>query len=270
MKTLNRTVFFLIIALLCNIKLQAFAEVILDKGKIKLTVKPGETINGSITLTNSSATDIPLRAYLEDFTYVPPFDGSKKFLPVGSTEYSCGKWISFSPQEFILPALSKQEINYVIKVPQGALGGYYGVLFFEKSPKLAPKEMGLGIVVRVGCLFFLETEGKVKKGALEDVSLEGNSLKAYFVNSGNIILVTNAVYYTMDEQGMVVDRAETGKFYLPIKDKFPLSIAVPEKFSPGNYTEVLTFDLEEGDVLVKEIAFSKDKTGSSRILQIRD
>src|SRR4030042_4308951 len=123
MKILSKAILVLIIVLLWGIKSQSFAEVILDKGKGKLSGKPGETVNGTITLSNSSATDIPLRAYFEDFVYIPPFDGGKKFLPVGSTEYSCGRWVSFSPQEFILPALSKQEINSVIKVPQGALGG---------------------------------------------------------------------------------------------------------------------------------------------------
>ena len=248
----------------------ACAEVILDKGKITVKVKPGETVNGSLTLTNNSAVDIPLRAYYEDFTYVAPFDGSKNFLPVNSTDYSCGGWISYSPQEFILSASSKQELNYIIKVPKNASGGYYGVLFFEKSPKLAPKSMGLGIVVRVGCLFFIETNDRLKNSALENVSLEKNILKADFLNTGNTVLIGRAIYYTTDERRMAVDRSETEKFYLPIKGKYPLSIAMPEKLSAGRYTIILTFDLEEGDVLVKEIDFTKNQRGGLNILQIRN
>ena len=260
----------LFVLFLCLLNPLARAEVVLDKGKIAIKVKPGETVKGSLTLTNNSAVDIPLRAYYEDFTYVAPFDGSKNFLPAGSTDYSCGDWISYSPQEFILSASSKQELNYVIKVPENARGGYYGVLFFEKSPKLAPKEIGLGIIVRVGCLFFIETEDRLKKSELESISAEDNMLKADFTNTGNTVLIGRAIYYTMDARGMVVDRSETEKFYLPIKGKYPLSIAMPEKLSVGRYTIILTFDLEEGDVLVKEIDFTKNQRGSLNILQIRD
>ena len=40
-------------------------------------------------------TTVDRKVYIQDFVYIPPFDGRKKFLPVGSTKFSCGEWISF-------------------------------------------------------------------------------------------------------------------------------------------------------------------------------
>lgn len=269
---MKRLVFLLIGILVANVYFQAAAaaEVILDRGKVKLTIKAGETITGFITLRNDSNTDIPLRAYFGDFVYIPPFDGSKKFLPLGATESSCGEWVSFSPQEFTLPALTKRQINYVIKVPQDASGGYYGVLFFETAPGKPEEGKGLQIITRIGSLFFLETEDRIKRASLNDLSIEEDSIQAHFVNSGNVILISNAVFYIMDEEGMVVDRREIKKFYLPPGEKFPFTIPILAGLSSGSYTVVLTFDLEEGDILVREIDFSKDEEGEIKILQIRE
>lgn len=262
--------FFLFLILTGTSHFYASAQVVLNKSKVKVRISPGKTISGSITVTNNSKVPLPLKAYFEDFLYVPPYDGTKKFLPVGSTEHSCGEWINFSPQEFIIPAFSKREINYVIKVPHDISGGYYGVLFFQKAPELSPEVPGLEIIVRVGCLFFLEAESRTKEASLKDVFAESGCLKLYFANQGSTILVASSVFYIMDAEGMVIDRGEAGNFYLPPKEKALFSIPVSKNLSPGKYILVLTFDLGERDVLVKEIDFSKDSRGNISILEVRD
>lgn len=249
----------------------AFSQILIDKGKVKLDVEAGENILDSIVVHNTSDKSIDVRAYMEDFVYTPPFDAKKKFFPLGTTDYSCGDWISFSPQEFKLGPYGKKELNYSIKVPEDAKGGYYGVLFFEEhNPGELRIEKGVHVVVRVGCLFFLETENKQKEGNLKDISLGREGLEGYFSNEGDTIILSQGTFYVMDDSGMVIDRGEMEKKYLPPGEKTPFTVPIMKDIFSGNYTMILTFNLDEGDVLVKEIDFLKDKTGSMKILEIRD
>jgi len=260
----------LVAVLLFAVSFDAASQVILNTGKIKLAVSPGETVTGFLTLRNTSSTPVMLRAYFEDFMYIPPFDASKKFLAMGATKSSCGKWVRFSPQDFTVEPFSKRKINYSINVPPDAKGGYYGVLFFEKSPESSKVPGGLQIITRIGCLFFVETHDKTKAAAIDDIEITANNIQGRFVNSGNVIIISDAVFYIMSREGMIADRGKIKKFYLPPGEKYFFTINLPENLSPGSYTVVLTFDLEEGDVLVREIDFTKDTLGNIRIEAVRE
>ena len=74
----------------------------------------------------------------------------------------------------------------------------------------------------------------------------------------------------MDKEGLVVAREEVKKIYLPPANEATFSIDLPESLKAGDYTLVLTFDLGEGDSLVKEVDFNKSSTGSFKILAQRD
>ena len=73
----------------------------------------------------------------------------------------------------------------------------------------------------------------------------------------------------MDKEGLVVHRGETDKMYLPPGAKSGFSASVAVQIPSGTYTLVLTFDLEDGDTLVKEIDFAKQNEAIN-MLQVRD
>ena len=262
---------FLILAILLNSNSSVFSQLMIDKAKIKLEIIPKETFAGTINVRNFSEKNVGVKVYFQDFVYIAPFDGRKNFLTLGATEYSCGKWIRFFPEEFTLAPFGKEEVAYSIEVPEGIKGGYYGVLFFETSMgQLEGKEVHLKVVQRLGCLFFLETDDKTKKAEIKTISITQDPLQGYFVNSGDTILIPSSVFYIMDKQGMIVGRGEIEKFYLPPGEKTSFNIKLPGELSQEAYTLVITFDLEEGDSLIKEIDFVKEKPGIIKILQIRD
>lgn len=250
---------------------QVFPQLMIDTAKIKLEIFPQETLTGTINVRNFSERNVDVSVYAQDFVYVPPFDGSKNFLPAGTMDYSCGTWIRFFPEEFTLAPFGKEEVGYSIEVPKGARGGYYGVLFFETSMgHMEAKEVHLKVIQRLGCLFFLETQDKTKRAELKNISIAQITLQGDFVNLGDTILTPKSVFYIMDDQGMIVDRGAIETFYLPPQEETTFRLNLGEELSQKEYTLVLTFDLEEGDSLVKEIDFVKEKTGIIKILQIRD
>ncbi|MCM8827397.1 MAG: hypothetical protein NC904_07790 [Candidatus Omnitrophica bacterium] len=257
---------------LISLSKTVFSQIIIDKAKIKLDVFEGQTISDSITVNNLSDKEIKVRVYPQDFVYLPPFDGSKNFLPLGSTPNSCARWLNFTLQEFTLPPYGMKVFNYSINVPWGVSGGYYAVLFFETSPTPFPmenKDIELNFAQRVGCLFFLESENKIKKGEVEVVFVKDNFIEGNFGNRGNTILTPDTVFYIMDREGLIIDRGNLDTFYIPPQEKFTFTINLPENLPKGEYTVVINFDLD-GDFIVKEIDLVKDLAGKLIIREIRD
>ena len=240
--------------------------------KIKLKVDAGQVVTGSLTINNLSSSEVLIKAYLEDFVYVSPYDGSKKFLPAGSTERSCAGWISFSPSKFKLRPFGRRVINYTIRVPESANGGYYAVLFFETSLGKIEQKPGSQLLVlgRIGSLFLVETNNSIKKAEIEGLKVNGGLVNANFKNAGNVLLKAQGTYFIMDTNGMVRDRGKVRDIFTFPGDSDSFSIKMSSGLNSGKYTLVINFDLQDGDVVVKEVDFVKHIDGSLEILAVRD
>ncbi len=255
---------------LCCFSSFAFAQLLLEEGKVVRSLKAGETVMGQVKINNTSEREISVKAYWQDFNYVSPFDGAKKFLPAGETPHSCAKWVNFMPQSFTLKPYEKKEVSYTIKFPQDAQGGYYGVLFFEDTVGQKNSATGLNVVARLGCLFFLETAGSLRQGAVLKIAASGNRISGEFQNKSQIILIPRGIFYMINSEGMIVGRGEIDPLYLPPGQGAPFFVNVSEKVATGAYTAVVTFDLGDGETLVKEIDFTKKQNSSIEVLKVRD
>ncbi|MCM8789712.1 MAG: hypothetical protein NC916_01635 [Candidatus Omnitrophica bacterium] len=265
--------FFIIFIFVLFLFNQALAlDLNITEGKVRLSIKPGEAKSGVINIRNSSSDSIPIKAYLEDWYYLPQADGTKEFKPAGTTEISCAPWITFSPAEFIIPAFGKQVVNYTVRVPQDATGGHYAVLFFESqlAQQSEPQEgVGLGVAVRMGSLFYVEAEGTIKReAALYNLSVErasGNlplTVSLSLTNIGNVDITADGTFHLIDKSGMVFARGNFNEVYTLPNDKGLLKGDWQEEVPAGIYDLVLTIDLEKaleqvgmpktGATLVKE------------------
>ena len=248
----------------------AFSQLLLEEGKVSLFLKSGETVIGNVKINNTSDRELFVKAYWQDFSYTPPFDGDKKFFPAGTTPYSCASWVNFFPQNFTLKPYEKKEISYNIKFPAESQGGYYGVLFFEDSVGQKNSSTGLSVVARLGCLFFLETAGSAKEAKVFNIAVSGSQVLGDIENKSQIILIPKGIFYMINSEGVVFDRGEVEALYLPPEQGASFAINISDKIPQGTYTIVLTFDLGDGDSLVKEIDFTKRQNSSIELLQVRD
>ena len=266
-KVISRIACLLLVVFLAT---PACAQLLMEKSRVEETVKPGDTIVDTITLHNNGKQPMDLTIYWEDFEYLPPFDGKKKFMPAGSGSYSMANWIAFSPKEVTILPHNKKDINFAIKVPSSATGGHYGVMFFESGSRQRADTTGVSIVTRMGALFFIESTVKDKTAQIKNMDFSGNQLQGVFVNKGNIILFPQGIYYIMDKEGLVTKRGELNKIYLPPGNEAPFAIDLSHDLKEGEYTLVLTFDLAQGDSVVKEIDLKKNSDATYQILQQRD
>ncbi|MBF0570681.1 MAG: hypothetical protein HQL12_02295 [Candidatus Omnitrophica bacterium] len=263
-------IIFLFFCALGMLNATAQAQLFLEQAKVSLDVSGGDHRNGSLLIHNTSSASVNIRVYWEDFKYKPPYDGTKEFLPAGTMPGSASQWVAFSPQTFSIPAFGQQNIDYTVSIPSEIQEGHYGVLFFESSNQAVEGKEVVSIVERLGCLFFIEPSNKVKKAVIQDIGLKANSITVNFVNHGNVILIPHTTYYIMQEGGTVNLRGEAKKLYVPPGITASLEILLKEKLKQGHYTLVLNSDLEEGDVLVKEIGLAVDDSGQLTIVNSQD
>ncbi len=242
----------------------------MDKPKVILNVKGGETINGSVIVNNPSAKNSTIKAYFEDTTYIFPFSGKKKTLPLGSISRSCGKWISVSPKSFVFPPHGKKEVKYSIKVPNDVKGHYWGALIFEDVPDKLKAGTGINLTVRVGCSFLLEAPGSEKKAVLEDITISSGNVQGNFLNKGNVILTAKGSFYVMDSSKKVLDRGDIVKYVIPPDEKAPFTIKLSKGIPQGSYTLFLNFTFEGGGGLQEEFNFSKDEADNIQFPNVSD
>ena len=237
----------------------AIEIVLVDQPKVRLSIPPGSSQTGVINVENRSQEAKDIRVYLEDWVYLPEYDGSKAFKPAGTAELSCAEWINFSPAEFSLSPFSKKSFYYTVRVPKGVEGGHYAVLFFEDLLS-APSDEGVsvGLAVRVASLFYIEAEGTVARVVeLSNLCLvkkgeDTLQIQADFKNIGNADITPEVTYSIIDQQGIVYARGEFNPVYTLPGDMGKIESIWKEKIPQGEYDLIITLNLDGGMVRVSE------------------
>lgn len=251
---LKRLLFFICaIGLLIFLPASSYASKIihLDQAKIRVKIPAGQTAIGRIEIKNPSAEAKKVRVYAQDWAYSNEL-GEKDFFLAGTKEFSCAKWISFVPAEFSLNPSAKEYLQYTIRVPEGAKGGYCAILFFENllgEVKESIDAMAVvPVAIRVGCLVSVEVEGTVERSALVEKLLitkeqEGYRIEADFTNIGNTDIIAAGNFNIIDKLGMVFARGEFDNRYTLPGDKVKISSSWKAKLAKGKYDLILTLDL---------------------------
>lgn len=267
-----------VITLLSGSFLYAANIIRLDQAKIRVKIPAGQTATGRIEIKNPTSEVKKIRVYAQDWVYSNEI-GEKDFFPAGTKKLSCAKWVSFVPAEFSLNPAAKEYLQYTIRVPEDAKGGYYAILFFESllgETKESPEAMAVvPVAVRVGCLVAVEVEGAIERNAqVENLSVareqEGYKIEADFINKGNTDITVAGNFNVLDKLGMVFARGEfTNRYTLP-GDKVKVSSSWKGKLAKGSYDVIITLDLgkslEElgmgrGPLKVLETVMEVDDTG---------
>jgi hypothetical protein len=226
----------------------------IDPPKIFLTIQPGQTGSGKITVRNPSGEAVKVRIYAQDWKYSDAHDGTKVFFPIGTQPLSCASWISVSQSDIVIPADGQQEIYYTVKMPQDAAGGHFAVLFFE-SKMASPIQQGnvaLGLVIRIGTIVYVDAEDKTTRTAeISNFSLvkpaKGKGLQVGLdvKNTGNSDIITKATFHLMDNKGIIFVRSTLDKVYTFPKDTARMSGTWKDPLPKGTYNAILTLDIGE-------------------------
>lgn len=133
---------------------------------IEKTLKPGETYEETVRVTNTGSTPVKLDKSVADFYYDP--SGQIQFTEESEPPVSTASikaWLKLDTDAFTLGPQETKQVTAMITVPTGAEpGGHYGVLFFNT---VVDPSSGSTVKVagRVGTLVLVEVPGDVRKTA---------------------------------------------------------------------------------------------------------
>jgi len=261
---------FILSALLLLVPAAAFALRI-DNPKLRVKVTTGQNYTGSIMAENPTKDTISVKVYLEDFIYIEPFDGEKKFMPRGTTSRTISDYITFSPQSFSLEPFGSKTVNFTLAPTKPLKETLCGVLFFETGIGSSVDDgKAIDVLGRLGSLIFLDPADGKKSAAFSSPEGGNRKISGIISDDGSLFVSALGTFYVMDANGKVLDRGQTAEAYLMPGDKRPLEIKLSAGLPEGSYTAVVTFDMQDNDIFTKEIDFSLSSSGEVKVTGSRD
>lgn len=150
----RKIVFFIVWAVLSAT--YCFAGIAINDGLTREHgVRPGEKIDGKITLRNTAETPQHVKIYQTDYRYSAK--GEATYGEPGSLSRSNAPWISISPVRLTIPPKEAASVYYTIQVPKRSdlKGTYWSMVmvepFTEKIVQTNQKNrFGIQTVIRYG------------------------------------------------------------------------------------------------------------------------
>jgi len=139
----------------------SFAGISVSPLKQELTVKPGQTGQILITVSNNrrGENDVAQSATLEAMDVAVSEEGALDFHRAGSSKTSATTWITLDKNTLTLQPGQSQAIQATVKVPQEARGEFYSAIIVTlKPPPNSPK--GLLVTYRIASGVFLTVPGQ--------------------------------------------------------------------------------------------------------------
>ena len=265
-KSLLISIVGLVVILFCD-SASAFLFNI-EPARVELAIKAGKGKNSVITIDNTNSKDpLHVKAYVQDIAYLP--DGSNDFLPVGSTPWSCGEWITISPKELDIPAGGFGKVKINVKVPKGTKGGRYAIVFFETGPALQPGQQGVGfgINVRAGAPILVTVP---KTGAYQaklmdldvkkDLKSQSYNAEIVFSNQSNVLVRPIGKLKILNAKNRRIKVQEMNKGLVGVLPMTSRKFSVKlEDLPAGEYTLQTVIDYGGRDLLVGEVPFKVGK-----------
>lgn len=146
-------------------------------------INPGETLQKSIKVTNTSASELILDAKAIDFIVTDDAGTPIKVTTEASGRFLASPWFTLETTELVVPPKETAQLTVVITAPQDALpGGHYAGIYFEPKERRGEKKTVSYTTAQVGSLFALNVTGEVKYDAV----IKDFSVKNYLSEFGPI------------------------------------------------------------------------------------
>lgn len=143
--------------------------------RVEIVAKPGETIQKTLQIHNSSSTGQYIQVTTADFIVGEDGRTPVQINETTSNRYSLASWITVSPTRFLLQPSATQIVDLLVQVPSNALpGGHYAMVLYgiaqgsqassQDLTQNKPKTSS-GITGRVGTLVYVTVPGNIHEEA---------------------------------------------------------------------------------------------------------
>jgi hypothetical protein len=184
-------------------------------------VNPGDTVDGTIRVTNTSDEPKTLRIYQGDWVRIAGQTSGYQFeVEKGLEPRSSVDWMSVSPDQIILQPQEVREVKCEIKCPDRTdlKGTYWSVVFVEVVPPSGPENKpgvksgvagNIATVFRYAIQFFVTFKGTEVLGASFNSMTfsqeeKGFKVNAVFDNKGNVVMKPKVWLEVRDDESNLV------------------------------------------------------------------
>jgi len=242
-------------------------DIVLGPGKIEVWLDPGEKTTRTIYFTNRTGRTIDFLVNIEDFKGSRDPKEGTIFMGEEKGPYSLKDYLHPEVKEFTLEHGQRISLPIEIAIPEDAEpGGRYGVVFASALPpkiEVRPEEEEakpmIGIISRVGCLFFVRVKGEMNEnGFLKNFTTK--DMKEYFEkgpitfellyeNNGNVHLAPYGLIEITNLLGKKVGEVKIDP-YFAMPDSVRLrEIKWDKEFLFGRYTALASLNRGYQDII---------------------
>jgi hypothetical protein len=244
-------------------------DFVVGPGMQELWLEPGEQERRQIMITNRLGERMGFRIEIEDFT--GSRDPRETFILLGGEQgpYSLRDYLKPEKSLFVLEHGQRIILPITISVPEDAEpGGLYGSIIVSTDPEFllpveerAEVEPGIGVITRIGVLYFVRVKGEViEQGFLQDfriprIFFERGPIpfELFFQNDGTVHLTPYGIIEIRNLLGELVGEVEVAHFF-----SMPDSLRMREiKWEPGlvlgRYTATLILNRGYQDIIDQKL-----------------
>ncbi len=242
-------------------------DVVLGPGKLEVWLEPGEKVFRTIYFTNRTGRTIDFLVNIEDFKGSKDPKAGTIFLGEEKGPYSLRDYLHPTTEKFTLEHGQRISLPVEIAIPEDAEpGGRYGVVFASALPpkiEVKPGEQEakpmVGIIARVGCLFFVRVKGDAdENGLLKGFQTKEEkryfekgpiSFELLYENNGNVHLAPYGLIEIFNLLGRKVGEVEVDP-YFAMPDSVRLrEIEWDRGFLFGKYTALVSINRGYQDII---------------------
>lgn len=149
-------------------------SLVVSPPRTDLEIKPGETLQKTIKVTNTSNTELILGVQPIDFIVTDDAGTPIKVTTEASGRFLASPWFTLESSELVVPPKETAQLTVIITAPPDALpGGHYAGIFFEPKERRGERKTVSYTTAQVGSLFALTVAGELNYDAvIKDFSVK--------------------------------------------------------------------------------------------------
>jgi P pilus assembly chaperone PapD len=249
------------------------AQLLVDPLEVTIITAGGNRTVGSFLATNTS--DVPVQATITRQDWDRVENGDNRFLPAGSTGFSCGSNLSVSPASIRVEPHSSRVIRLSVDNVASLRKECWDIVFIEEIPPRASiRGNSIHYLFRTGVKVYVAPSGLSRDAAVEDMAVEA-------VQAASAASSTPASAPSAAKQQISVRFHNTGGMHLMAKghlefrrldntlamqvpiDEFPtlpgatrkVMIDVPTGLTAGDYVVLALIDFGGSELVAGQIDY---------------
>ena len=150
---------------------RAEAQLLVDPLEVTIITTGGNRTVGSFLATNTS--DVPVQATITRQDWDRVENGDNRFLPAGSTGFSCGSMLTVSPASIRVDPHTSRVIRLSVDSVASLRKECWDIVFVEEvPPRTTVKGNSIHYLFRTGVKVYVAPSGLPKDAAVEDMAVE--------------------------------------------------------------------------------------------------